>query len=125
MRGRVRGFGFVLIRLFCRAAENSGTGLGPCLSRRANDSGEKVTPWQEIPGQQMDSVQVVAVASGWAENFGKGILLSLTRGARSSEGKKVSPRTYKSSVMQTVSEVQGFSSLFSNTFFKTKYLEYV
>lgn len=34
----------------------------------------------------MDSVQLVDVVSGQAENFGKRILLSLTRGAENSEG---------------------------------------
>jgi len=74
--------------LFCRAAENFWTALGHCLSRHANDSRGRVTPQQEIAGQQMDSVQVVDVVSGQTENFGEGIFLSLTRGAGSSEGTK-------------------------------------
>lgn len=70
-----------MIWLFCRTAENFWTGLGACLSEHANDSGQK-----EIPGQQTDSVQVVYVVSRQAENFGKGISLSLIRGVGSSEG---------------------------------------
>lgn len=66
----------------------------------------------------MDSVQLVDVVSGQAENFGKRILLSLTRGAENSEGEKVSLRTYKSSVMQIVSEVQVLVHFFQVCFLK-------